>query len=284
VNGMDYIADIMLVMRKIIIIVAVVYIAASAILYVFQDRLIFFRQTLTRERLQYIQDRFPGSEEVSIMTPDSIELRGWLLHGKSEGPSPLLIYFGGNAEEVSWMMEFGNQAPEWSFLLVNYRGYGMSGGKPGEKDMLSDALLLYDTFSSRNDIDEKNIAVMGRSLGTAVAVYLSANRPVTGTVLVSPYASIEELAQSNFPVFPVRFLIKHRFNVLPLASGIENPMLAIIASDDTIIPMIHSRRLYDEWKGEKNLREIPDSDHNTLILNDLYWEYISRFLNGLARD
>jgi uncharacterized protein len=281
---MDYIADIMLVMRKIIIIVAVVYIAASAILYVFQDRLIFFRQTLTRERLQYIQDRFPGSEEVSIMTPDSIELRGWLLHGKSEGPSPLLIYFGGNAEEVSWMMEFGNRIHGWSFLLVNYRGYGMSGGKPGEKDMLSDALLLYDTFSTRNEIDEKNIVVMGRSLGTAVAVYLSANRPVAGTVLVSPYASIEELAQSNFPAFPVRLLLKHRFNVLPLASGIENPMLAIIASDDTIIPVIHSRRLYDEWKGEKSLREIPDSDHNTLILNALYWEYISRFLNGLAGD
>lgn len=271
-------------MTKIIFILFIIYIAASALLYLFQDRLIFFRQSLTHERLKHIKENFPGSDELSIMTPDSIELRGWLLHSTNEGPAPLLIYFGGNAEEVSWMMEFGNEAPEWSFLLVNYRGYGMSGGKPGEKEMFSDALLLYDTFSKRKDIDEKNIAVMGRSLGTGVAVYLSANRLVSGTVLVSPYASIEKLAQSNFPAFPVRFLMKHKYNVLPLASETENPMLAIVASDDRIIPTIHSQRLYDEWKGEKILRVIPDSDHNTLTLNVLYWQYISGFLKRVKRE
>jgi uncharacterized protein len=281
---MDYITEIMMVIRKIVIILAVVYISASALLYLFQDQLIFFRQSLTRDRLQYIKENFPGSEEVSIMTPDNIELKGWLLHGTNESPAPLLIYFGGNAEEVSWMMEFANEIPEWSFLLVNYRGYGMSGGKPGEKEMFSDALLIYDTFSKRKDIDEKNIAVMGRSLGAGVAVYLAANRLISGTVLVSPYASIEDLARASFPLFPVRFLMKNKYNVLPLASEAENPMLAIVASDDTIIPMIHSQRLYDEWKGEKELKIIPDSDHNTLAFNMLYWEHIGSFLNGLAGD
>jgi uncharacterized protein len=272
----------MLLIRNIIIVVVLVYAAASVVLYLFQDRLIFFRQTLTRERLQDLKEKFPGSEEVSLMTPDSIELRGWLHHGTYEGQAPLLIYFGGNAEEVSWMMEFGNMAPGWSLLLVNYRGYGMSQGRPGEKVMLSDALLLYDKFSTRNDINEKKIVVMGRSLGTAVAVYLSANRPVSGTVLVSPYASIEDIASASFPAFPVRYLLKHKFNVLPFASETENPMISIIASDDTIIPKIHSRRLYEAWKGDKSIKVIPDSDHNTLMLDSLYWHYIREFLDKLA--
>lgn len=268
---------------KILVSGLILYTAASAFLYFLQERLIFLRQSVSAERVKYIRQNFPLAEEVNVKSPDGTDLHGWLMHGSNPGKSPLIIYFGGNAEEVSWMAEYKEKIREWSLLLINYRGYGMSGGKPGEKALLADALLLYDRFSRRDDIDAGNIVMLGRSLGTAVAIHVSAHRSVAGTILASPYASIEDIARISFPVFPVRYLLRHKFNMLKLASSIENPMLTLIASDDTIVPVKHSRKLYDAWKGKKEIRVIPLSDHNNMPFSELYWQNIFDFLDRLNK-
>jgi len=271
------------ILRKVTVTGLILYTAASVFLYFLQDRLIFLRQTVSAERLKHIRDNFPMAEEVTLKTHDGIRLHGWLVNGKNTGRSPLIIYFGGNAEEVSWMLEYKEKISDWSLLLVNYRGYGMSGGKPGEKALLADALLLYDEFSQRDDIDTANIVVLGRSLGTAIAIHVSAYRSVAGTILASPYASIEDIARISFPVFPVRYLLRHKFNMLKLASSIENPMMTMVACDDAIVPVKHSRRLYEAWKGNKEINVIPSSDHNSMPFNNLYWQYINDFLGRLNR-
>ena len=167
----------------------------------------------------------------------------------------------------------------WSVLLVNYRGYGKSEGSPDEQALLSDALLLYDTFSERKEIDPLRIAVMGRSLGTAPAVHISALRKVSHSVLVSPFGSMEDLARANFPFIPVRLLLKHKFNVMPKAASADNPMLTIAASDDGIVPLKHSKRLFEAWKGQKILHVIDNADHNTISLHAGFWTIIREFLN-----
>jgi uncharacterized protein len=170
---------------------------------------------------------------------------------KQKGPSPLLIYFGGNAEEVSWMIGEKENLPGWSILLVNYRGYGLSEGAPAEDVIFSDALLLYDIFSARDDIRSTEIAVMGRSLGTAPATYLSGKRKLAATVLISSFGSIEDVAKDSFPFIPVGHLLRHKFNVKPFASVAGNPMLSIVASEDRIIAKRHSDRLFKAWGGRK---------------------------------
>jgi uncharacterized protein len=281
---MDNMVEILYVIRRIIVVGLTLYIAASAILYFFQEQLIFFRQPVSDERLRYIGEMFPTAEGVMIKTHDDISLHGWLTHPGRTRPSPLLIYFGGNAEEVSWMLEQNDKLANWSILLVNYRGYGRSGGRPGERELLDDAILLYDQFSGREEIDAEKIAVMGRSLGTAMAVHLSASRKVAATVLVSPFGSIEDIARTSYPVFPVRYLLRHRFNVLPLAESIENPMLTIIGSDDRIIPKHHSYELFQAWKGSKEMVVIHNAGHNDISMTSIYWESLNRFLNDQIRN
>jgi len=273
--------EVFAVARKIILLIAALYIAVTAIAFLMQERMMFFMPGIENERIRQIRQKHPEAEEVSVKTHDSITLRGWLLHRNKAGPSPLLIYFGGNAEEVSWMMEQKEVFTNWSMLLINYRGYGHSEGKPGEKALLNDALLLYDTFSKKEEIDPERIAVMGRSLGCAMAIHLSANRNIAGTVLISPFESMVNVSREHFPFLPTGLLMKHKFKMLPDASSAGNPMLTMVASDDEIIPPGHSKKLFDAWKGDKGMEIIKNAGHNDISVYPEFWEVISSFLNRL---
>jgi uncharacterized protein len=279
-------AETILIIRRLLLLIIFMYVAIMGILYFLQDRIIFFGPGITQQRLLDIREKYPDVEEVYSETHDNYLLHGWLVHNDrhSENPSPLLIYFGGNTEEVSFLLEGINNFPNWKILLVNYRGYGLSEGSPGEKVLLADALMLYDEFSKRSDIDPDAITVMGRSLGCAVAIYLSANRELAASVLVSPFVSIKEVARNVFPFIPVRMLLRHSFDMLPYAGNAENPMLTIVGSDDTLIPMRHSIELFGAWEGKKELMVIEKAGHNDLAGFSSYWSGIRRFLERQVRD
>ncbi len=275
---MDNMIEIAVIIRRIVLLVITIYLIITALLYLFQNSLIFYRQPLDPARVAQVNRNHPGAEEITIQTHDNEELHGWIVHRSGKKPAPLLIYFGGNAEEVSWMIEETAGLEGWSVLLMNYRGYGKSSGKPGEEYLLSDALRLYDHFAKRDYVDRKNIAVMGRSLGTAMAIYLSANRDLSKTVLVSPFGSMASIASDNFPFIPVKLLMKHQFNMLPYARKADNPMLTLVASNDNIIPARHSRELFKTWRGIKSWQVIEHTTHNTISANPAYREYIHDFL------
>jgi uncharacterized protein len=275
-----------LIIRRLLILLAFVYLAIIGILFFLQDRIIFLGPGITEERLLKIRENYPDVEEVYSETHDNYLLHGWLVHNDrhSENPSPLLIYFGGNTEEVSYLLEMIHNFPNWKILLVNYRGFGISEGSAGEEELLADALLLYDEFSKRSDIDPGAISVMGRSLGSAAAIYLSANRELAASVLVSPFVSIKEVARNVFPFIPVRLLLKYSFDMLPHAGNAENPMLTVVGSNDNLIPMRHSIELFGAWVGKKELMVIEKAGHNDLGVFSSYWSGIRRFLEQQVKD
>src|SRR5256885_9957821 len=162
-------------------------------MWFFQERMLFFPRPL---------DSRPAPranvEEVSIAAADGVKLRGWLVKGEGT-PAPLVIYFGGNAEEVSWLTEVADQFAGWSLLLVNFRGYGESEGKPGEKKLLQDALVIHDHAKQRPDVDPRRIVAMGRSLGSGVAVHLAAHRPLLRVILVSAFDRIVDGPKQQYP-------------------------------------------------------------------------------------
>ncbi|MCP4700696.1 MAG: alpha/beta hydrolase [Gammaproteobacteria bacterium] len=251
------------------------------LLYFFQDYLLFHPRKISEEELAGIRRMYPGAE-ITLMTPDNIQLHGWYVKADGAEKSPLLIYFGGNAEEVSGRL-FSDRIylKGWSLLLVNYRGYGLSQGVPSEESFFKDALLIYDTFAGKDGVDGNKIVTMGRSVGTGVAVYLAAQRPVKGLVLVSPYDSITSVAQNAYPYAPMPWLLKHPFDALSKAPAISAPMLALIAENDRIIPHPHSEKLLAAWGGPTVRQIIADTDHNTITGGEHYWSSILSFLNSL---
>jgi len=192
------------------------------VVYLAQDALIFHRQPIAEGRRAEIAARHPTVADVFLDAPDGARIHAW--HVKSG--APLLLYFGGNAEEVSWMIEEARaQAPQASWLLVDYRGYGQSGGAPSEKAMVSDALLLYDHATKLPGVDSKRIVAFGRSLGSGVAVALAAQRPLAGVILVSPFDSLAAVAKRYYWYLPVDWMLKHRFDSAALAPQMRTPQL-----------------------------------------------------------
>lgn len=255
-----------------LIVVAALVVGVPAAAWLAQDRLIFFPQPIGSTA--HLPAR---AVAFAVTAADGSVLRGWIAQGAAV-PSPTVVYFGGNAEEVSWTLADARWPREWSVAALNYRGYGESDGKPAEAALLADALAIHDAVAARADVDRNRIVVFGRSLGTALAARVAAERPVAGAVLVSPFDSLAAIGRHHYPFLPVALLLRHRFDAQDDAQKSRAPLLAIVAQQDSIIPVERSRALYDAWAGPKRWQVVPRADHNTLGIDGGYWEGIARFL------
>ena len=261
------------------------FIGLCAVLYLLQERLIFPRQPLAEDARRAVRE-LPGVTEIEVTARDGTRLHGWFrLSGENAGePSPrgLVIYFGGNAEEVSGQMFDAEQLAPWSVAAVNYRGYGLSEGDPGETVLAADAVAVYDQLAAREDVDPDRIVIFGRSLGSGVAVQLAARRPVRAVMLISPFDSLRSIARRQYPIVPVSLLLKHPFDSLAQAPRIELPLLVLAGNRDTLIPPALSRRLHDAWAGPKRWELVPGADHNDIHAQPRYWPAMREFLASLA--
>lgn len=276
-------------MKRLIIIIlslglvaGLLYGIQTALFYFNQEQMLFQSPPVSEEQLAQVHEQEDRIEELILETDDGVTLHGWLQHAEqAEEPSPLLIYFGGNAEELSSTMNQFDALEDWSVLLVNYRGYGLSEGEPSEETLFQDARFLFDAAMERDDIDHDRIAVMGRSMGTAPAVHLSKERDIAGTVLVSPYDSRTHLTEHRHPFMPVQWLIRHPFEISSKAPLISSPLLGIIGTDDTVIPPDHSEVTINAWDGQTETLNLEGYGHNDLQQSPEYWEQIQNFLDEL---
>jgi pimeloyl-ACP methyl ester carboxylesterase len=248
-------------------IAALVVVGFPLLVYLAQDSLIFHPQPLAEPQRVAVA-RSSAAQSIFI-DADGTRLHAWHVPG-----DPLVIYFGGNAEEVSWMLdEAAARTPGVGWLLVDYRGYGSSGGAPSEKALVADALRWFDHVKTN-----KKIYVFGRSLGSGVAVQLAAQRTLAGVIVVTPFDSLVEVGKRHYPFLPVGWMLKHRFDSMALAPKISAPLLCVVAMDDEIIPMEHAKRLHDAWGGPKRWVELAGAGHNNTDNAANYWTSIRAFL------
>lgn len=228
--------------------------------------------------------RMDGVEEVRLPTPDGYLLHGWLKRapGAASGERfPLVIVFGGVARETSWMINWGDKPPEWGWLMVNYRGYGLSTGVSSEHTVVEDARRIFDYAAARPDVDASRIVVLGRSLGSYVAVTLASSRPLAGAILATPFDSISSVAEERFPLLPMGFLVGGRYDAASIAPHVHTPALFVIAGADDVTPPEHGKALARAWGGPKSLFTLPETGHRGVEWREEYWVQISRFLRSL---
>jgi pimeloyl-ACP methyl ester carboxylesterase len=231
------------------------YLAVCLALFVFQRSLIYF-----------------PPQNASMVAPETwkMEAPGAVVK-VSERPRPgqkAVIYLGGNGEDVSASLPVLDTAfPGHALYLLHYRGYTGSSGTPTEQALVSDALALFDRISATHG----EVVVIGRSLGTGVAVKLASSRPVKKLVLITPYDSLQELAVRQYPYFPVRFLLKDKYESWRYAGRVKAPTLILAAQYDEVIPAWSTELLLSRFaKGIATIKVIAGTGHNSISESAAY--------------
>ncbi len=259
---------------------SVLWLGLTATIAASQRRLVF-NPTIKRE---VDKPRSSGhrTRPIVLRASDGTKLSGWLMTPQVVGPHPAVLYFGGRSEEVSWVVrDAGKLFPGMAVLAVNYRGYGASHGEPAEQLMIDDACLLFDWLAERHHVDPKRVAVVGRSLGSGVAVQVAKQRPVHSVVLITPYDSILAIAKRRFRAVPVEYVLRHRFESVKYAPSLTAPTYVLRAASDDVVPHSHTDILVSKL-GRLHLDEIiPDSDHMNIPYLDFTQARIASFLTQM---
>ncbi|MFK5953786.1 MAG: hypothetical protein QM498_12065, partial [Desulfobacterium sp.] len=153
-----------------------------ACLFFFSRKLLYFPAPLSSARSDNIRSMFDAVEEVYVTAKDGVVLHGWVMK-KNLLTLPTIFYFGGNAEEVSLNLEDYWGKLDVNVILINYRGYGKSQGRPAESDLKSDALTIYDTMVNQLGLKPGRTIAWGRSLGSSIACFLALERNLPGLIL-----------------------------------------------------------------------------------------------------
>ena len=263
---------------EIVKILGVLFVGATLLLYLLQGRMIFFPQPTAPQN----QARYAESE--IRLDHGGVTLAGWFFKNEIGRGHPLVVYYGGNAEDVSLNFADLGRFNARSFLFMNYRGYGGSDGKPSETALLSDALFVIDHLVAAEGVDPAHIVLMGRSLGSGVAVHVAAKRRVGGVILVTPFDSLVNVARSHYPIFPVGLMLKHRFDSAALAPNITTPALFLTASNDQVVPVRFAKKLESVWAGPVTAVTVAGTDHNTIETSPVYWDAINAYLSSGRRQ
>lgn len=246
-------------------IAAIAYGALCALLYLAQDRLMYLATPEV--------DR-PGARSLRLKS-GAATLKLWELHPDQRAA---LIYFGGNAEDVSAnLAEFDSAFPDRAVYLVNYRGYGGSSGQPSEAALTADAQAIYDWLTLRHD----HIAVIGRSLGSGVATALAASRAVERLALVTPFDSMAKVAADHFFWMPVRWLLRDRYDSLARIGKVRAPLLIVVAERDEVVLRARSDALISAIPAAvRQMVLVAGATHNDISDFPDYRRSLKEFMRG----
>jgi uncharacterized protein len=238
----------------------ILFAGVCAALFALQRSLIYYPQPRSFGQGITLMTVKVGTETVMVST------RPWA------GPDAV-IYFGGNAEDVSQDMPGMAAAfPNKAIYLMHYPGYGGSSGSPSQKAIFAGALALFDRVLA----EHSNVSVIGRSLGSGVAVWIASQRPVARLVLVTPYDSLGDAAAPLYPYLPVRWLLRDKYESWRYAPQVTAPTQIVVAGDDEAIPRSSSDRLQTRFReGLVSYAVLPGVGHNTIQDSPDYWTLLS---------
>ena len=248
----------------------------------FEPQLVFRPRALDEEYAKTVAHT-RRIEEVRVTTPDGMHLHGWLKHPEHWTPGhrhPLVIVYGGIGQEISEFAALAHSGAEWGWLAINYRGFGLSEGSPNERAVLDDAKRIYDWALARPDVDGANIVVLGRSLGTYVAIAVAAARKVRAAILATPFDSAAALGEEHYRV-PLAWLLQNRYNPALMAPMVSAPALFLLAEKDEVTPVKHGLALASRWGGIVKTVLLPGLGHRGLEDRAEFWDSIGAYLAAL---
>ena len=242
-------------------------------LYLFQEKILFLPTTLEKD-YQYKFD-YPF-EELFLKTDEETMVNA--LHFKVEKPKGIVLYFHGNAGDLSRWGKITEYfvAKQYDVLIMDYRTYGKSSGKLNEQGFYDDAQYCYNYLLQR--YTENQITLYGRSLGTGIASYVASKNNPKQLILETPYYSILDIAKHRFPILPAKALLKYHFPTFKFLPKTSCPITIIHGVDDSIVPYASGKKLLELELYNLDFITVEGGDHNNLIKFDTYHNTINKIL------
>jgi uncharacterized protein len=221
-----------------------------------------------------------GVEDAWFTAADGTKIHGWYV--AREQPLATVLFCHGNAGNVTHRAEILRALHDRvgaAVLILDYRGYGKSEGKPDEAGVLSDARAARAWLALRAGTAEDQIVLMGESLGGAVAVDLATDG-ARALILEDTFNSIAEVAAHHYPWLPVRLLMRTQFNSAAKIAGYRGPLYQSHGDRDTIVPLKLAKQLFDAANEPKQFQLIEGADHS-FPRSPRYYDKLRAFLEGL---
>ena len=259
-----------------LIFVLAVYLVITLSLYFFQRNLLYYPS-----KNNYSGDRLTVPiEKVKIKTQDNIELLSWY-HKKNVSDYKTILFLHGNAgslEDRIYKLNFlGNL--DVNFLIIAWRGYSGSSGKPSEFGLYQDAKSALNWLNSKGITDDK-IVLYGESLGTSVAIEVGQNRNFAGIILEAPFTSMIDIGKKHYPFFPVKLLLKDKYVSKNKIKNIKSPVLVMHGKEDKIVPFYMGKKIYD-LANQPKFKYFPDDDDHMMNFDENLINEIHLFLKNL---
>lgn len=222
-------------------------------------------------------------EDVELTTTDGVRLHGWYVPAEDACGTILLLHGnGGNVSHRTDLLRLLN-AQRCNVLVIDYRGYGQSQGKPTEKGTYEDAMTAWRHLTQTRGLVPGQIVLHGRSLGGAVATWLATQVEPAGLIVESSFTSARDMGAEILPIFP-RFLIRFRYNSIDRIAHVGCPLLVIHSRDDDLVPYSMGERLYEAARDPKTFVQIEGGHNEGYLLSvDTYTDALDRFLGATLR-
>jgi len=223
-----------------------------------------------------------GIEELTIKTDDKVKITSLFLPAKNS--DKVVIFFHGNAGNIYHRIPSLIQLRKFgvNVVAVSYRGYGKSEGEPSEEGIYLDGKAIFDYVNSTLGFDYKNIIILGRSIGSTVAINTTQNKDIAGLILVTPLTSGKAQANAS-SLSSVASLAGDSFDNFSKMKNINVPLLVIHGTKDRVIPYHMGKEIFEAATSEKQLNTIEGGGHNDLqnAYAQKYWTSILNFLKSV---
>ena len=252
-----------------------IYFVMTVIVYFFQRKLLYhpFSPQITGKGLIH------SFETINFKTSDNFELKGWF-HLKNFNKKTILFLHGnaGNLDNrIDKLNSLGNM--DINFLIIAWRGYSGNPGKPNETGLYKDALGGIEWLNKKG-ISNDQIILYGESLGTAITTEVAQNENFAGIILEAPFTSMVDMGQKIYPIFPVKFLLKDKYESKNKIKNIKSPILVLHGRKDKIVPFYMGEKIF-EMANSPKFKYFTDLDDHMMNFDEKLVNEIDLFIRNL---
>ena len=252
-----------------------IYFVITVVVYFFQRKLLYhpFSPQITGKGLIH------NFETINFKTSDNFELKGWF-HLKNFNKKTILFLHGnaGNLDNRIDKLNFlGNM--DINFLIISWRGYSGNPGNPSETGLYKDALGGIEWLNKKG-ISNDRIILYGESLGTAITTEVAQNENFAGIILEAPFTSMVDMGQKIYPIFPVKFLLKDKYESKNKIKNIKSPILVLHGRKDKIVPFYMGEKIF-EMANSPKFKYFTDLDDHMMSFDEKLVNEIDLFIRNL---